>query len=147
MRYVTDAGIETVLIYEEGFELPAFAAFPLLTNEEGTDALRRYYARYLALASARGLGFVAESPTWRASPRWAAELGYSPAELDAFNRKAIALMEELKAAYPRVLISGCLGPHGDGYDPGERLSSDEAEAYHATQIATFADTAEWTVPR
>ena len=37
-----------------------------------------------------------ESPTWRASPRWAAELGVVGAELDELNRKAIALMEELR---------------------------------------------------
>ena len=74
--FLTDGGIETVLIFHEGLELPAFAAFDLLKDEAGTDALRRYYAPYAALAARRGLGFVAESPTWRASPRWAAELGY-----------------------------------------------------------------------
>ena len=74
--FLTDGGIETVLIFDEGLELPAFAAFDLLKDEAGTEALRRYYAPYLALAAAHGLGFVAESPTWRASPRWAAELGY-----------------------------------------------------------------------
>ena len=77
--YLTDGGIETVLIFEEGLDLPLFAAFTLLDDEAGTEALRRYYAPYLALAAAHGLGFVAETPTWRASPRWARELGYSDA--------------------------------------------------------------------
>jgi S-methylmethionine-dependent homocysteine/selenocysteine methylase len=136
--YLTDGGIETVLIFHEGFELPHFAAFDLLKDREGTDALRRYYARYLALAAEHDLGFVAESPTWRASLRWAAQLGYSRAELDAANRRAIALMQEVRDAYDRVLISGCIGPHDDGYNPVERLSADAAETYHDTQIATFA---------
>jgi S-methylmethionine-dependent homocysteine/selenocysteine methylase len=137
--YLTDGGIETVLIFHEGFELPQFAAFDLLKDDAGTDALRRYYARYLALAAEHDLGFVAESPTWRASPRWAAQLRYSPAALEAANRRAIALMRELRDAYDRVLISGCLGPHDDGYKPAARLSADAAEAYHDAQIATFAD--------
>jgi S-methylmethionine-dependent homocysteine/selenocysteine methylase len=38
------------------------------------------------------------------------------------------------------VISGCVGPHDDGYDPGELLSADAAEEYHSVQIGTFADT-------
>jgi S-methylmethionine-dependent homocysteine/selenocysteine methylase len=143
--FLTDGGIETVLIFHEGLDLPAFAAFDLLKDDEGTAALRRYYAPYTALARDRGLGFVLESPTWRASPRWAAELGYTDAELDRLNRKAIALMEEIRDEHgvggPPVVISGCIGPHDDGYRPGETLSATAAQDYHATQIASFAGTA------
>jgi S-methylmethionine-dependent homocysteine/selenocysteine methylase len=139
--FLTDGGIETVLIFGEGIELPAFAAFDLLKDEAGTETLRRYYAPYVAEAAGWRLGFVAESPTWRASPRWASELGYGAIELDAFNRRAIALMEELRSKHPLVVISGCVGPSDDGYDPQEHLTADAAEAYHSTQIATFASTA------
>ncbi len=143
--FLTDGGIETVLIFHEGLELPAFAAFDLLKDDEGTQALRRYYEPYAQLARDRQLGFVLESPTWRASPRWAAELGYSEQELDQLNRKAIALMEELREAYESggrpVVISGCVGPQDDGYRASEALSADTAHAYHAVQISTFADTA------
>jgi homocysteine S-methyltransferase len=41
--FLTDGGIETVLIFHEGLDLPAFAAFDLLKTDEGTTALRRYY--------------------------------------------------------------------------------------------------------
>jgi S-methylmethionine-dependent homocysteine/selenocysteine methylase len=143
--FLTDGGIETVLIFHEGLDLPAFAAFDLLKDDAGTESLRRYYAPYAELAAERGLGFVAESPTWRASPRWASELGYGAVELAAFNRRAIALMEELRAAYERpgapVVISGCVGPQDDGYNPSQRLTAAQAEAYHSAQIATFAGTA------
>jgi S-methylmethionine-dependent homocysteine/selenocysteine methylase len=141
--FLTDGGIETVLIFQEGLDLPAFAAFDLLKDEAGTEALRRYYAPYVALAAARGLGFVAESPTWRASPRWAAEIGYDADELAAFNRRAIALMEDLRARHEgtAVVISGCVGPQDDGYNPAQILSAEAAEAYHSTQIETFASTA------
>src|SRR5918997_3510617 len=94
--FLTDGGIETTLIFHRGLELPAFAAFVLLKDAEGTDELRRYYAPYLELARERGVGFVLESPTWRASPRWAEQLGYDRQELDRLNRKAIALLEEIR---------------------------------------------------
>ena len=141
--FLTDGGIETVLIFHEGLELPAFAAFDLLKDDAGTEALRRYYEPYVALAAARGFGFVAESPTWRASSRWGAELGYGADELAVFNRRAIALMEELRERHEGVpvVISGCVGPHDDGYNPVQLLSAAAAEDYHAAQINTFASTA------
>ena len=84
-----------------------------------------------------------ESPTWRASPGWAARLDVSAEKLDALNRRAIALMEELReqAGDNPVVISGCVGPEGDGYRPAVLLSADAARDYHSTQIGTFADTA------
>jgi S-methylmethionine-dependent homocysteine/selenocysteine methylase len=143
--FLTDGGIETTLIFHEGLDLPAFAAFDLLKDEPGTEALRRYYEPYTALAREHGVGFVLESPTWRASPRWAIELGYSKEELDKLNRKAIALMEEIRDGYEPngapVVISGCVGPQDDGYSPATKLTAAAAQDYHATQIETFADTA------
>jgi S-methylmethionine-dependent homocysteine/selenocysteine methylase len=143
-RFLSDGGIETVLVFHHGIDLPEFAAFDLLATDEGTETLRGYYQPYLALAADAGAGFVLESPTWRANPRWAERIGYDRAELDRLNRKAIALMAELRDAWAGdvdpVVISGCIGPHDDGYAPGETLSAAEAEAYHATQIATFAGT-------
>jgi homocysteine S-methyltransferase len=141
---MTDGGLETTLIFHDGFELPQFAAVDLLRSEAGTDALRSYYARYAELASDLGIGFVLESPTWRASPAWAARLGYSTAELHQLNRTAIALMEEIRDQYEDskapFVLSGCIGPQGDGYAPDELLSADAAQSYHQTQIATFAET-------
>jgi S-methylmethionine-dependent homocysteine/selenocysteine methylase len=143
--FLTDGGIETVLIFHEGLDLPAFAAFDLLKDENGTAALRNYYEPYLGLARERGIGFVLESPTWRASPRWAGEIGYDGGELDQLNRRAIALMEDLREEYETadspIVISGCIGPQDDGYQPSELLSADESRDYHCLQIATLADTA------
>ncbi|HEX6025925.1 MAG TPA: homocysteine S-methyltransferase family protein [Solirubrobacter sp.] len=143
--FLTDGGIETVLIFHEGLELPSFAAFDLLKDEKGTEALRKYYEPYASLAREHGVGFVAEAPTWRASPRWASELGYCKEQLVDFNRRAIALMEDVRAAHETdstpVVLSGCIGPHDDGYNPSELLSVQAAEDYHSTQIETFAGTA------
>ena len=142
--FITDGGLETTLIYHRGLELPAFAAFDLLKDDEGTEELHRYYAPYALLAREHGTGLVLDSPTWRANPDWAKEIGYSLDELDGFNRKAIALMEELRTEYADrapIVISGNIGPQSDGYSPETILSAEEAETYHSTQIGTFADTA------
>jgi S-methylmethionine-dependent homocysteine/selenocysteine methylase len=141
--FLTDGGIETTLIFHRGLDLPAFAAFDLLKDDAGTEELRSYFRPYLELARENGSGFVLESPTWRASPRWAAEIGYSPEELDEMNRKAISLMAELRDEFSDVspiVISGCVGPQDDGYSPKQKLSADEATDYHSTQIGTFAET-------
>src|SRR5215207_1743022 len=120
--FLTDGGIETTLIFHQGLDLPEFAAFVLLDDDDGVDQLRRYYEPYLALARDGGTGFVLESPTWRANPDWGARIGVSAEKLDALNRRAIELMEELRDAAGRgaapVVISGCVGPQDDGYRPG-----------------------------
>ena len=142
--FLTDGGLETDMIFNRGRDLPLFAAFTLLETEDGTDELRRYYEPYLELAAEHELGFVLESPTWRASPRWAAELGMSDERLGELNRKSIELIEELRSNAPDgvgpIMISGQIGPQDDGYNPSARLSADEARDYHSTQIETFAET-------
>ena len=143
--FLTDGGIETSLIFNEGLDLPLFAAFPLLEDDGGTETLRRYFEPYAELARDHGVGFVLESPTWRASPRWAAQLGYAEEQLAAMNRKAIALMEELRERYESpdtpIVISGCVGPQDDGYNPAEILSATAAQEYHSAQIGAFARSA------
>ena len=140
---LTDGGLETTLIFHEGAELPAFAAFDLLKDDEGTAVLRRYFDRYAEIAERRGLGLVLESPTWRANPNWARAIGYELDELDELNRKAIGLMHEVRDTYTSrvepIVVSGCVGPEGDGYSPSSTLTADEAEAYHARQIGVFAE--------
>ena len=71
--FLTDGGIETTLIYHDGFELPEFAAFALLQREDGRAALLRYFRAYADIARRHGSGLILESATWRASSgesRW-----------------------------------------------------------------------------
>jgi S-methylmethionine-dependent homocysteine/selenocysteine methylase len=131
--------METTLIFEHGMELPEFASFPLIENDEGRAALRAYFEPYLAIARDRGVGIVLDTPTWRANPDWGEKLGYSLEELEEANRNAVAFMEELRGETD-VLVCGCVGPRGDGYVPGELMSADEAEDYHSWQVGVFADT-------
>ncbi len=143
--FLTDGGIETTLIFLEGLDLPDFAAFHLLKRPEGEAALRKYFLTYATLAQRFGTGLILESATWRASTDWGARLGYTERGLADANRHAIRLLEEIRnertTGTEKVVISGCVGPRGDGYVPGRAMSEREAEAYHLKQIETFADTA------
>ena len=129
--FLTDGGIETCLIFQDGLDLPLFAAFPLLRDARGRQLLVQYYERYIAIARANGTGFILESPTWRASADWGARLGYPVADIAALNAEAIGLMHELRAAHETsatpMVVSGCIGPRGDGYVPGEAMTEGEAE--------------------
>lgn len=142
-RFLTDGGIETTLIFHEGFELPCFAAYLLLDSAEGRKCLRDYYRRFINIAAETGSGFVLESPTWRCSRDWGKKLGHDEAAIERYNREAIALMAELRedAGYGGpFVISGCIGPRGDGYAPDLQMAPDEAEAYHCHQVGAFAGT-------
>ena len=135
--------METTLIFRDGLELPDFASFVLLDDPEGLEALRGYYAAYVAIAKRHGVGIVLDTPTWRANLDWGARLGYSAEALDDVNRRGVALLTDMRAEGGDgvvMVISGCIGPRGDGYVVGEAMSPDEAQAYHSAQVSTFAGT-------
>src|SRR4051812_1536907 len=134
---LTDGGVETFLLFHEGFDLPCFASFPLLYDERGRAALRRYFERFMDIADRHGLPFVLDTATWRANPDWGTQLGYDADALAAANRDAVALAREIAGHRPAVTINGVLGPRGDGYVPGERMSAAEAANYHGRQIGVL----------
>ncbi|MCL9998541.1 MAG: homocysteine S-methyltransferase family protein [Erythrobacter sp.] len=145
--FLTDAGLETDLIFNHGIDLPHFASIALLASASGTSALENYFRDFLDLAVRKNCGIVLESATWRASPDWAEPLGLTGPELDSLNQAAIIMLqrlrEEYRAALPAIVISGCIGPRGDGYDPGRIMTVDEAQTYHTHQtgrlVAAGAD--------
>ena len=143
--FVTDGGIETTLIFHQGLELPDFAAFDLLKRPGGESALREYFRAYARIAARHNADVVLESATWRASADWGARLGYSEAELAEANRRAIELLErireELSETRTMAVISGCVGPRGDGYQPANMMTIDQALSYHRVQVDTFVETA------
>jgi len=142
--YLTDSGLETELIYNQGVALEQFAAFPLLDEAEGMLRLRSYFAGHAAIAARADVGFVLESATWRANAHWGALLGYDAEALDRVNRKAIDLLVDVRADWAKshrpYPISGCVGPRDDGYAPALLMTAEAARAYHRPQITTFADT-------
>lgn len=138
---VTDGGLETDLVYHHDVDLPDFAAFPLVDDDRGRDLLLRYYEGYVDIAARAGAALQLDTPTWRASADWGDRLGYSAADLRRVNRDAVALLAGLRdrAGLDTLLISGCLGPRGDGYVAGEAIEPDAAASYHAPQIEAFAE--------
>ncbi len=142
--FLSDGGLETTLIFHDGYELPHFAAFDLLKDEEGLATLARYYDGYAELARASGTGFVLETPTWRASADWGQRLGYDAASLAQANRRSVDLVLEVRERFEApscpFVVSGNVGPRGDGYRVEARMTVDQARRYHATQIETFAQT-------
>ena len=139
--FITDGGLETALVFKEGIDLPEFAAFVLLENVRGRDILANYFRHYLDIATTNRVGIILETPTWRASHDWGEKTGHSAEVLERLNLDAVQLLASLRAAHETddtpVVISGCIGPRGDGYAIDEKLSVDEAAAYHATQINTL----------
>jgi len=144
LLFMTDGGLETTLIFHEHLELPLFSAIELLRTEAGAQTLYQYYARFAELARQRQLGLLLESASWRASPDWGQKLGYDQATLAALNRRSIDVMVKVREQYETttspMVISGVLGPRGDGYRPDKRMSAPEAADYHRWQIQIFADT-------
>lgn len=142
--FITDGGLETTLVFHDHLELPGFAAFPLLDHAPGRARLSDYYRRYLDIAAKHGLGFILESPTWRSNPDWAVQLGYSARQIAGLNRQSIVELAQLRDEYagrvPAMVISGCIGPRGDGYVPGQLMTAEQAENYHRAQIQLFAST-------
>lgn len=139
---ITDGGLETDLCFNHQIELPEFAAYNLLKDEKGYSTLFEYYKSYAKLANRYQLGLLLETPTWRANSDWGQKLGDSPSALNALNLKSVKLLEQIRQEYDcqksPIIISGCLGPRGDGYTPENTMSAKEAEHYHYQQIQSFA---------
>lgn len=142
--FLTDAGLETDLIFNHGVEIKAFAAHTLLPSTEGRAALNHYFEGFLDLARKRNAGFILDSATWKAHRHWARELGSDPAELRAANEESIRFISELQDRFSHnakpIVLNAIVGPCGDAYRPEAAISTDQAEAYHAEQLGWIADT-------
>lgn len=137
LSWVTDGGLETDLIFHKGLDLPEFASFPLMEQEATAQLLRDYYLDYAQIAQRAGAGLVLETPTWRANPDWGKTLGYNAEALDRINQQAVELVRSCGADVSRVMVSGVIGPRGDGYIAAGS-QADEAADYHRGQVASFA---------
>ena len=134
--------METTLVFHRGIDLNHFAAFELLNNEQGRQELKHYYQTYVDIASNHHLDFILEAPTWRANPDWGSLMGYTSKELSDINKGAIYFLRQFARDQQHygdhLLLSGCVGPRGDGYQPDAFMSATESEAYHQDQIHNFA---------
>jgi len=142
--FVTDGGVETTLVFEHNADMPCFAAYSLFKTEEGTTLLREVYAVYAKLATQYSTNLLFESATWRASKDWADKMGYTSKQLEQAIHQSIEQLEDIRQEHEsndnKMVISGCMGPRGDGYTVGDTMTAEEAEAYHLQQIKTLEQT-------
>ena len=142
LNYLTEGGQETEIMYKYGFELPEFAMFPLLDQPAAVTELRGMYTRYLDTAAHHGFGALMGGFDYRASPDWASLIGYSSEALEDLQLRAIEFLRELGEPYrndlPALMYVGIVGPRGDAYSLNQRITAEDAEEYHSTQIATLA---------
>lgn len=142
--YLTDAGIETDLIFNHGIEIREFAAHTLLPDQRGRQAVETYLRGFLSLAKDMGTGFVLDSQTWKAHPHWAGDLGVPAEELEPVNHDAIAFIAGLRDEFADnekpIVLNGVIGPRGDAYAPKDLISPDDSERYHGRQIGWLAET-------
>ena len=136
--FITDGGLETSLIFHHGYDLPEFAAFDLFKQSSGYETLRNYFTDYATIAKTHQTGYILESPTWRASRDWGQKIAYSSKDLIEINRLAIAMLEDIRTEWEDektpMVISGNIGPRGDGYTVEDKMTVKEAQQYHSEQI-------------
>ena len=138
---VTDAGLETWLVFHHGIDLPVFAAYPLVGTSEGRALLAEYYGYYAEIARSIDAAVVLEAPTWRANPDWAATLGHDRGALQEFISAAVSLVGEVRSGWTSdqpFLIGGTVGPRGDGYRIDSMMEAETAAGYHSFQIECMA---------
>lgn len=142
--FLTDAGLETDLIFNHGIDIRQFASHTLLPDPHGREALANYFQAFLSLANEYNAGFVLDSQTWKAHPHWAEDLAETEQELRQANKDSVAFIAKLRDEFSGnskpIVLSGTIGPRGDAYAPEALLAAKEAEAYHANQIGWLAET-------
>jgi len=142
--FLTDGGLETTLVFHNGIDLPEFSAFVLMKDSEGRNTLKQYYKKYISIAKQHGLSFILETPTWRASSKWGQKLGYTEEELADINHKSVELLLQIRDEHEtdssKLILSGSIGPKGDGYIIDEMMTIEAAKNYHTQQIRTFSNT-------
>ena len=138
---VTDAGLETWLVFDHGIDLPAFAAYPLVATPDGRALLTEYYGYYAEIARSIDAAVLLDAPTWRANPDWAATLGHDRAALAELIAASVGVVADVRAGWTGsqpFLIGGAVGPRGDGYRIDSTMDADTAADYHSFQVAAMA---------
>ena len=140
--YLTAGSLETTMLYEAGLAIPEFASFTLLRNPQAIAPMTAFYRTSALIAIENNTGVIFSTPTWRASKDWGEKLAYFPDDLKAINQESVAFLASIKRQsdlnQAKILISGCVGPRGDGYIVGRKMTVKEAELYYWDQVAALA---------
>ena len=142
--FLLTGSLETTLLYEAGISFPSFASFTLIRRPEALTPMKEFYRAGALLAKDLHCGIVFSTPTWRASEDWGRQLGYSQKDLFDANQEAVRFVQEIRCEESLrggdIVVSGCMGPRGDGYIVGQKMTIQEAEDYHRKQVEAFAGT-------
>ena len=142
--FLTDAGMETDLIFNHGINIREFAAHTLLPEVAGREAMARYFRHFLSLTLETQAGFILDSQTWKAHMHWAEDLGATEDELRHSNQNSVEFIAGLRDEFEKntkpIVLNGLIGPRGDAYAPEVEIAAQEAEEYHAKQIGWRAGT-------
>ena len=140
--YLTDGGLETTLIFQDGVDLPHFASFTELGSSAGRARLDKYFGAYMDAAREQKTGFVLDTVTWRANAAWGAVMGNDHSAITKINQDAVAYAIRLRDAFETdtfpIVVDGVVGPAGDGYAIDEELLPEAAQKIHSVQINAFA---------
>jgi S-methylmethionine-dependent homocysteine/selenocysteine methylase len=152
-KFLTCAGTETYLCFQQGFDLPEFCAFAVYDHPDELDRLEKdHLSKVLSAAAETGHGLLIDAMIWRAQPDFLVRLGRDPGhgELVRIHEAAVGRVRHFvdrwrsehgydDGSFP-VLIVADIGPRGDGYkveDPS--ATSDSFRAYHAKQIRAITE--------
>lgn len=115
------------------------AAF--IYEEEKRAALETIYRQYLEVGFSTGLPLLLSTPTWRASRERIKTAGYEDMAVNEDNYRFLDGLRRAYGAYAdKVAICGLMSCRGDAYNPSERLSEDDARAFHTWQAQELAAT-------
>jgi len=144
--FLTNAGTETYLVFQQGFDLPEFCAFTVFEDAEAWGELERnHLGPILQAAADHGHGLMLDALVWRAQPDFVAKLGLGSDQLGHINATAVSRLREAAMRWRRsngfdeqslpVLIAADIGPRGDGYRVEDAaVTVAAARDYHRPQI-------------
>jgi homocysteine S-methyltransferase len=152
-QFLTGAGTETYLAFQQQFPLREFCAFEIFEHDEALAELETQYLYPLMSAVAdNGHGLLLDALVWRAHPDFIAALGYPPGDIGRLNELAVERTRDAIATWRQresrsadqfpVLVAADIGPRGDGYKVESDVPSvDAALRYHEVQLQALANTA------
>jgi len=145
--FLSSAGNETYLLFDQKYPLRDFCAFEVFENEAALSELEdRYFFRLLDAAQEAGLGMILDALIWRAHADFVAGLGYPVRDVARINSRAVSRTRESIAAWRKrtpgadipVLVAGDIGPRGDGYQVADPdLTPTRAFDYHLAQMLSI----------
>mmetsp|Transcript_22035 Transcript_22035/g.30380 ORF Transcript_22035/g.30380 Transcript_22035/m.30380 type:complete len:108 (+) Transcript_22035:23-346(+) len=86
--FITCGGFETTMVFDKKIDLPYFAAFTVMSREDGKDIAHNFYKSFCEVALKYNLPIVLDSCTWRGSQDWADKIDkekYNPEALAKIN--------------------------------------------------------------